>query len=505
MASEPQWVGGQMATGAAWTVLFRIVDRSLSLVSTVILARLLVPADFGLIAMAMSVIAILELLGAFGLDTALIQRSDVGREHYDTLWTFNALFGLGTALLLVCLASPTAWLYHDPRLVPVMLVLALARAIQGFENPGVVSFRKDMLFDQEFKYLLAKRVATTALVTIPLAFVLQSYWALLVGTLAGTCIAVALSYALHPYRPRPSLKVLGQLMAFSKWLFLTSFLEFLYGRMADLIVGRWAGADALGSLTMAREVARVPTRELAMSVNRAVFPGYVKLAADRALLRRGYLRVTSVLLLVVVPAGIGLSLIAEPLVLILLGEKWMQVAPLIKILSLNGVLAVLLSTAHHVNLAVGMSRSSSLVLAVHSGITIPLMLWWVPSYGSQGAVVAMLAASVVTAPLNFYLLGKAIEFGRRELVGFLWRPGAGSLVMIGAVVAIQGYWPVPSSLLGQIAYVAFVSFCGALVYAASVFSLWRLRSDPGSAEVWILDRAVKLAQAVGQRVGVPFR
>jgi len=81
MASEPQWVGGQMATGAAWTVLFRIVDRSLSIVSTVILARLLVPADFGLIAMAMSVIAILELLGAFGLDTALIQRSDVGREH----------------------------------------------------------------------------------------------------------------------------------------------------------------------------------------------------------------------------------------------------------------------------------------------------------------------------------------------------------------------------------------------------------------------------------------
>ena len=505
MVSEPQWVGPQMAAGAAWTVLFRFVDRSLSIVSTVVLARLLVPADFGLIAMAMSVIVILDLLGAFGLDTALIQRSDAGREHYDTLWTFNVIFGLGTALLLVLLASPAAWLYRDPRLVPVMLVLALARAIQGFENPGVVSFRKDMQFDQEFKYLLAKRVATTAFVTIPLAFVLRSYWALLAGTLAGTCIAVALSYALHPYRPRPSLKALGQLMAFSKWLFLTSFLEFLYARMSDLIVGRWAGADALGSLTIAREVARVPTRELAMSVNRAVFPGYVKLAADRALLRRGYLRATSVLLLVVVPAGIGLSLLAEPLVLIFLGEKWKHVAPLIEILSLNGVLATLLSTAHHVNLAVGMSRSTSLVLATHSAITIPLMLWWVPSYGSQGAAVAMLAASIVTAPLNFLLLGRAIEFGRRELVGFLGRPVAGSLVMIGAVVAIQGYWPVPSSLLGQIVYVAFVSLCGALVYAASVFSLWRPWRDPDSAEAWVLDRAARFAQALGQRVGAPFR
>jgi len=502
MVSEPQLVGSQMATGAAWTVLFRFVDRSLSLVSTVVLARLLVPADFGLIALAMSMIAILDLLGAFGLDTALIQRSDVNREHYDTLWTFNVLFGLGTALLVVCLASPAAWLYHDSRLVPVMLVLALVRAIQGFENVGVVSFRKDMLFDREFKYLLAKRVATTVLVTIPLAFVLRSYWALLGGTLAGTCIGVALSYAVHPYRPRPSLKALGQLMAFSKWLFLTSVLEFLYARVADVIVGRWAGAHALGSLTMAREVARVPTRELAMSVNRAVFPGYVKLAADRALLRRGYLRVTSVLLLIVLPAGIGMSLLAEPLVLVLFGEKWMQVAPLITILSLNGVLTVLLSTAHHVNLSVGMSRSSSLVLAAHSGMTIPLMLWWVPSYGTQGAVVAMLVASVVTAPLNFYLLGKAIEFGRHELVGLLWRPGAGSLAMIGAVVAIKAYWPVPSSLLGQIAYVAFVSLCGALVYAASVFLIWRRRRDPDSAETWILDRARRFAISVGRRVGV---
>jgi O-antigen/teichoic acid export membrane protein len=496
---------GQIAAGAAWMVLFKVVDRCVGLISTVILARLLVPADFGLIALATALIAMLELLGAFGLDTALIQRSDARREHFDAAWTFHVLFGLGTGVAVAGLAWPVAWLYGDSRLVLVMLMLGLARTVAGFENVGVVAFRKEMAFDKEFLFLVAKRLATTVLVTIPLAFALRSYWALLAGTLAGTCIAVALSYALHPYRPRPSLAALGELMAFSKWLFVTSLVEFLHSRVADLIVGRWAGTAALGSFAIAREVARVPTRELAAPVHRAVFPAYVKLAEDRALLRRQYLKVTSFLLLLIVPAGIGLSLLAEPVILILLGSKWRDAVPLVQVLSINGVLMVFMSTAHHANLAVGMSRLTSLVLAAHAGIAIPLMLWWVPSHGTQGAVAAILTASVVTAPLNFHLLGKAIELGRRELLDILWRPCTGCLGMIVAVLGIKASWAMPADLFGQIAYVLLVSASGALVYAATVFVLWRRKSDPESAEAWALDRIAKFAAAASDRFATRLR
>src|SRR2546427_12850210 len=120
MAGRSKSVNGQMATGAAWTVLFMLIDRCMGLISTVILARLLVPEDFGLIALATSVIAILELLGAFGLDTALIQQPDAGRQQFDTVWTFNVLFGLGMGLVVACLAAPAAGFYGDPQLVSVM-------------------------------------------------------------------------------------------------------------------------------------------------------------------------------------------------------------------------------------------------------------------------------------------------------------------------------------------------------------------------------------------------
>src|SRR2546430_14428093 len=134
MVGESKSVSSQMATGAAWMVLLKLIDRCIRLISPVVLPRLLVPADFGLIALATSLIAMLEVLGAFGLDTALIQQPAAGRPQFDTVWTFNVLFGLGMGLVVAGLAAPTAWLYGDHRLVAVLAVLAAPAANHGFEN-----------------------------------------------------------------------------------------------------------------------------------------------------------------------------------------------------------------------------------------------------------------------------------------------------------------------------------------------------------------------------------
>ena len=294
-------------------------------------------------------------------------------------------------------------------------------------------------------------------------------------------------------------------MTFSKWLFLTSVVEFLYSRSASLIVGRWAGPAALGSLSMAREIASMASRELAAPVNRAVFPGYAKLEGDRTTLRGKFLKVTSILLLFIMPAGIGLCLLAEPIVLLVLGNKWHETVPLIQILAINGVLTVFLSTAHHLNLAVGMSRSTSLVLASHAGITIPLMLWMVPAFGSYGAVVAMLTASIVTAPLNVVLLGRAIQFGIREIVDIMWSPLASSLVMSVVVLSIKLHWEIPATVTGRVAYVVAASGIGASVYAACVFLLWRWQANPDSAEAWIWRQVTNILNDICGRIRVSYR
>src|SRR5438105_1654780 len=136
--------GSKIAAGAAWMVGFKLLDRLIGVLSIVILARLLVPADFGLVALATAVVAMIELLSAFNFDAALIQSQHAVRTHYDTAWTLNIALGTICALLVAVAAFLAASFYEDPRLGPVMLWLALATWIRGLENVGVIDFRKEL-------------------------------------------------------------------------------------------------------------------------------------------------------------------------------------------------------------------------------------------------------------------------------------------------------------------------------------------------------------------------
>jgi len=482
-------VNAAMARGAAWNVLFRVADRTIGLLSTVILARLLVPADFGLVALATALFGLLALLGDFGFDIALIQNPRAERRHFDTVWTFNVIVGLATALALVALAHPLAHGYDEPRLVPIVYALAVTRAVSCFENIGIVALRKDMAFDREFRFSLYKRLATTFLATIPLAFLWRDYRALVGGTIAGSCFGLALSYLLHPYRPRLSLAAMRELLGYSKWLQLANIVAFASGRAADFIIARMAGAAALGFFTIAKEIARLPSTELAAPIHRGVFPGYAKVAADPILLKSAYLKVVSVIVLVVFPAGIGLSLVADPVVAIFFGEKWSDMAPLIQILAVNGVLGISLSTAAYVFLAQGTPRHTTTMVVFQAVVSIVLMLWLVPRSGVRGAAVAMLVSTIAAVPLNFRLMSNAVGLTTRDIWTIAWRPATATLVMVGAVliVAQQGWSTARTLQANALNLVAAVTI-GACVYGGTVFLLWRIAAPSASAEAFVLQR-----------------
>src|SRR4030088_3296938 len=135
-----QSIGKKMAKGAAWLMLFTVLQRCLGLVSTIILARLLIPADFGLVAMGTAIFAGLEIVSTFSFDLALIQNQKGERKHYDTAWTFTVIFASVNAIAMAALAIPVAAFFGEPRLVWIMYALALCALVSGFDNIGVVAF-----------------------------------------------------------------------------------------------------------------------------------------------------------------------------------------------------------------------------------------------------------------------------------------------------------------------------------------------------------------------------
>jgi O-antigen/teichoic acid export membrane protein len=480
-------------------VAFKFLDRGIGLCSTVVLARLLAPSDFGLIAMASMLIAALQLLFFFSFDVHLIQKADAGRAEFDTVWTCNVLFGMVVAAALAALAHFMAGFYHEPRLETVIYTLALGCAVAGFANIGPVMFRREMRFDREFKFMFGKRMAPV-LVTIPVAIWMRSYWALALGQLTGTLVSVGLSYYMSTYRPRFSLEKRAELFHASKWLLVNNLLAFLNGRAADFVIGRFAGSAGLGLYTISSEISTLPTTELVAPINRAAFPGYARVAHDLALLRNSFLEVISMIALFAVPAGLGIVVLADLLVPAILGWKWQPAVPLIQVLAVYGVLGALQTNIGYVYLAVGRPRLITLVAFMQFLVFMALLLPATWSHGATGAAWAFLGTVVLMVPVNQLLITHQLKLSLRGYCARLWRPLVAGIAMLLALNSLKGVLQPGHATHALVAALLTCVAAGALVYAAVLYLLWRLSGRPDGAERACLNQFERLMRRAG--VGV---
>lgn len=472
-------------------MLLRLSDRSIGLVSTVILARVLTPADFGLVAIAMTVVALIELMSAFGFDTALIQRQQVDRRHYDTAWTFNVLFGVTSSLLLLVLAYPAAHFYNDDRLVAILVALSISPLAQGFENIGTVAFRKELNFRKEFAYMFSKRLAAF-LVTISFALYFRSFWALVLGTITGKLFSLWISYRLHPFRPRLSLAASHDLLRFSKWLFLSNLVLFLQTRADGFILGRTVGSHVLGLYTMASEIAIMPATELVAPINRAAFPLYARLAPGLPAFRKKFRDVFGIICLVGIPAAVGVVSVAPVLVPVMLGSQWLEAIPLLQLFAISGLMGALQSNLFVVILALGRPKANTLINLATVCVHFPLLFVASLKYGALGAAwVHVLVSIAVQAPLHLAFC--QLTQGRlSEYIFALVRPSLAAAAMAAGIWAMH-IFIFPAYAFGPVTSLIACVGIGALTYILAELAFWVLAGKPeDSAERIVLDRALAL-------------
>lgn len=483
-----------MAAGASWMILFKLVDRGLGLASTIVLARLLVPGDFGIVAMAASVIALLELFSAFGLDISLIQRAETTKEHFDSAWTLNVLAGLTVACLLIANAWPLAIFFREPRLAPVICALAAGSVIQGFENIGTVRFRKDLQFDREFRFLTAKRLLPF-FVTLPLAFILRNYWALVIGTVVGRVGAVILSYAFHPFRPRFGLHGARDLMHFSKWMLLHNVIAFFKDRSSSFVVGRLSDAAGLGLFSLSAEIASLPSTELIAPINRALLPIYARLADDKPALGREYLQAMGAIALIAVPAVAGIALTAPYVVTLFLGPKWQGAVPLLQILAFFGITQVLQTNAFSAFIALGKPKAYVQINVIHVVVLLVLLITLTKPYGLIGAAWAYVVTALLLLPVNFALIIYYIGLRPVDLLARFWRPVVAAGAMYGLVRTLSPPVALESiSTAGAGSALAICVATGIATYCLGIVLLWLIAGRPQGAETWILGRLRVIAE-----------
>ena len=488
----------EIARGAAWMVLFRLFDRSVGLVSTTVLARLLIPADFGLVAMAMSVIAIIELATSFSFEFALIQKPDPQREHFDTAWTLNILVALAGAVLTAALAYPAASFYGDPRLVAVMFAIGGAWLVSGFENTGMANFRREMNFSAEFRWMASRRVASFV-VTLLAAWMFRSYWALVIGTATGRIVGVAMSYVMHPLRPRLSLSRARELFSFSGWMLANNMAGVFIGRLPHIYVGRVFGAQALGAYTVGSEIALLAHTELVAPINRAMFPGYARLADDPATFRRMCIEATAAILLIVLPVSAAVAILAEPIVRVLLGVQWHDAAPIIQVLAFAGAIAALNSNNTSAYLALGKPYLPTMILVTRVLLFVAIILVFAPVHGFIAVAYAELVAALGSLAVSFPILFSSLRLRVRDYLESLWRPLLASALGAGVLHVAVNAVAQPDTFAGATEQLLVGLAVGCVVYPLFLWMLWRVSGRPEGVELMIGRRVRDMVRGVLRR------
>jgi O-antigen/teichoic acid export membrane protein len=460
----------------------RWTDRFVGFVSTLILARLLVPDDFGIVAMCSLVIGLVDVLLDLGVGTALIRNQAATPSHYHTAWTLRvAQTTLGTSI--VFLGAPLAARYFgDPRLTTVLQVMSASLFLAGLENIGVVDFQKEMRFGLDFRFAFLKRIVAFV-ITIVAAYAMRSYWALVVGTLAGRAFGVALSYAMHPLRPRLSLAQFRDIFGISQWMLVRSTGFYLDSSLHRFLVGGRDNAYVMGGYTLANDVASMPTTELLAPLNRVLFPAFVKASHDAAELKRLFLLAQGIQTLIAVPASVGLAMVARDAVPLLLGEKWRFVVPFVQILALSSAAQAITTSGGYLLITQGKIRQSAALIWAQVVIFAAIAWICIPSGHALQLAGARLVASVSGLAIAAWFLRRALpDIGLGDMARTIMRPLLAVVAMVAALMLLD----YATGLMSSFRLGAEVAV-GAVTYCLAVLAVWRLQGMPAGAERYILE------------------
>lgn len=452
------WVGASNAIGSL-----------LNIVRSIVLARLLSPEMFGLMGLAGIAIRMLETVTRPGVAQALIARQKAFEEAAATAFTMLMLRGFLLAALLAIAAPWAAAFYEARELEQILQVLAAVFVIGGLANIRTIAHQKELDF-RTLTYLSLSTNVFGTLATIATAFWLRSVWALVIGQLVTTSLNALLSYVFVSGRLRLAWdqEVVRELLAYGKFITGSSIVIFLATEMDSAVIGKVLGIEQLGFYALAFTIANIPTANLSKIAAGILMPAYSKLQADRPALQRAFLRTQAMVMLVVLPASIGIVLAAEPLIVVVYGEKWLPATLPLQLLAVFGLVRSL--AAFNGYLFEGMSRPKIafqlgvLRLLVVAPLIVPATAYW----GLAGAAATVTLGIVVQWLGGFYFLRRELDVGPRQVLSNCWRAIWTTTLMGVAVYAMMSV-VLHNSVVGLVLIIV----SGVVVYGVLNFKVLR--------------------------------
>ena len=323
----------KVASSTSLILIVRLFQRGIGIISLLILARLLTPQDFGVVAIATMLVFLFDTLSEGGTQQYIIQKKTLDDSDIVTAWTISILSKLALFVALLALTPVLANFLNAPEAESAIRAMALVLPISAFASPQLFTHRRDLEYGIISKILLIERVVSF-LVTVILAFILENYWAMIIGVLAAYTSKTLLSHWYAPYPLKFSLSRIKEQMSFSLWMLMRSILGYVRAEFDVIFISKMYGADQLGGFSLMRNLSFLPSREIIAPVSNVFLASFSEIKRRGDPIGEHIVIVLTILLCAIFPVIGYLHVFNQELVSLFLGQQWLPFAHLLPLLAM---------------------------------------------------------------------------------------------------------------------------------------------------------------------------
>lgn len=457
----------------------KVIDFALIL----ILARLLTPEDFALIAIAMIFVQITEAVLQMPITQVLVRTPRVTRNMLYTGFTVSCIRSLIVMAIILILTPISVWLFDEPRLYLLMPVLSLAPAVRGLTNPKMALFARRLNFYPDAAMAIIARVITAA-IALPFAIATESYWALVLMTVISPALLAAMSYIYLPFLPRLSLKSWDIFANMVGWATVAQTFGAANWQVKVFVMAQFATRTTTGNYSVASNLSGMVRQSLVEPLVRPFISTFSLLAKDDAL-QGGYLITSRALFMSVGPIFVILAVLADPIVLFLFGSEWSEAPLLLSVLAISALFIVGVRPAS----SIAYAQDRTFYIALTNGInfvTLSLLLsggfaW----YGLTGFLTGQVIGAVIQMMTACWMVKRLIAVTYLEQLEVLLVP----IIALG-VMAFCLYSAAPLIHYGNQWTLFFsigaVTIASVVAYLAVILLAWNLLGRPEGLEKTIV-------------------
>jgi O-antigen/teichoic acid export membrane protein len=416
--------------GASWLAFFKFFSQGISWVVTIIVARLLVPGDYGLSAMATVITSYAEMFSEMGLGSAIIQRSSTDKRQLSSVFWFSLMLSSVFALACFPVANITAKLFNEPRVIPLTRAVGVIFLLSGMEIVPLNILKRNISF-RKIGIIEMSSTIVTGGVMVLLARMGAGVWTLIGGRITRAFVKVVITYSYTRWFPgfHFNFREVLPFIRFGSVVAIGRTFYYIWEKSDKFFAGKAWNSRLLGYYSFALQLAQIPTEKIVNLINQVSFPAFSKLQNDREEFKRFYLNITKATAAMVLPLFICGFVIGDDLVKLMLNEKWYPIIKLFRYLCLAQIMLSLNAINNFVHVSQGRPQWG-LYYNIAGASLMPLSFYFAVQHGLEAIIVPWVSTFIVLCVVWIRITLRKIEIGFSRYLNNLFHPMAASLLLL---------------------------------------------------------------------------